>query len=192
MGAEIGPMIEPHHHEKDAPRFLAIVKSAAAGIAAASRPRRLYLIHIDNWFDHKWLDFAGQAVDGLGIWRHGEQLTIPPFVRNRVLDQRCWGFDRARQVFEAEEAPAIHVRTGGCRKPMQRVTHVVPGAALVWYTGNTATNRRGAIMAYVPDADGYLTWYVGLEGRNAWHVANAKGISWDGFAELLVPGKTED
>ncbi len=35
------------------------------------------------------------------------------------------------------------------------------GAALVWFTGSTATNGRGAVMSYLPVQDSYWVWYAG-------------------------------
>lgn|SRR5215469_10860709 len=46
--------------ERDDPNFIAIVNSVAYGMGRRSgAPNELWIIHIDNWFDHKWLRFSG-------------------------------------------------------------------------------------------------------------------------------------
>lgn len=49
--------------ETDDRNFISIVNSVADGIGNHSgAPNELWIIHIDNWFDHKWLRFSGTGV----------------------------------------------------------------------------------------------------------------------------------
>lgn len=49
----------------------------------------VYVVLIDNWFDHKWLEFKSSHIDNdvLG-WR--AKLKLPPFEPCRVMDQSCF------------------------------------------------------------------------------------------------------
>jgi len=170
---EAMPEIAPHRTENDASPFLEVLTS-----------KRLHLIHIDNWFDHKWLAFSGKALGALGIWKKGDRLTVPPFVPSRVLAQQSWYHDPVSDSFRPESSQKIHLDVRSETNLQRRVSMVAPEAALIWYTGNTVENQRGAIMAYLPVDDGYWTWYVGLIGGEEWRVSDVKGITRDAFQAL--------
>jgi hypothetical protein len=58
MAAQIGV------GETDDPRFIELLSFAVRGVFESSKPEQVWLIQIDNWFDHKWLNFSGiGAVD---------------------------------------------------------------------------------------------------------------------------------
>ncbi len=162
-----------------------MVKAAAEGVLNSLHPKRLYLIHVDNWFDHKWLGFSGQSAGAIGNWKKGDRLTMPPFVPNRVLSQQSWDLDPADRSFHASNAADIHVQADSATNLQRRVAQVAPEAAILWYSGNTITNQRGAIMAYLPEDEDYKTWYVGLASGEEWEVANAKGINQKEFQALM-------
>ena len=74
----------------------------------------MYLIHIDNWFNRKWLRYSGYGVvafpDGYP-WilvakeeHHQKQLTFPPFTPNRVVAQYL--FCRVAEAVYEEHARA--------------------------------------------------------------------------------------
>ena len=43
----------------DDPQFIELVSRAVAGELDAKTVHGLFVIRIDNWFDHKWLNFSG-------------------------------------------------------------------------------------------------------------------------------------
>ena len=65
-------------------------------------------------------------------------------------------------------------------------TAVAPGEAIVWYSGNSAANQRGSLMAYIPSGDAYRTFYVQLLANPQWVVAQVKGMSPAKFAALVA------
>jgi hypothetical protein len=181
-------MIELHDTEDDAAPFLAIVQSATEGLEAAHRPELLYLIHVDNWFDHKWLGFLGGAPES-AIWKKEDHLPIPPFVPNRILSQQVWSLDPTSDSRRPVTKPALHVKTGDAGKgtvAKRDVSSLAPGAVLIWYSGRTRINGRGSIMAYAPEDDGHRIWFVGLDGARGWTVLNAKGTNRESFESLCV------
>ncbi len=180
--------IRPHRTEDDATGFLELVESVVAGALFLYRPDRLYLVHIDNWFDHTWLEYSGKSLGAVGWWKHGEHLTIPPFVPNRVLAQQHWARDPESGSFVSEPAAPVHIWTDSGSNLQRRVSVIAPEAALLWYTGKTAVNNRGAIMVHVPDGeeDGYWAWYVGFSGKSEWAASEFRGISREEFRRLFT------
>jgi hypothetical protein len=47
---------------QDDPTFLAVVDRIVATIVCRDWPEEVYLVYIDNWFDHKWLRYSGYGV----------------------------------------------------------------------------------------------------------------------------------
>jgi hypothetical protein len=38
---------------------LSVVDHIIAALVSRDAPAEVYLVHIDNWFDHKWLTYSG-------------------------------------------------------------------------------------------------------------------------------------
>src|SRR5450755_4563575 len=102
--------------ETDDPTFISSVNCLTYGLVSRQgAPNELWIIHIDNWFDHKWLRFSGigrvdfqfpafmNRIDAAPAVFYGgtRKLAFPPFTPNRVLEQRS--FVRAGDHFT--EAP---------------------------------------------------------------------------------------
>jgi hypothetical protein len=51
--------IDLHSGGNDASEFLALVTRAVSGELEAEPVQEVFMIRIDNWFDHKWLNFSG-------------------------------------------------------------------------------------------------------------------------------------
>jgi hypothetical protein len=48
-------MIELVPAERDDAAFLSLAQRIVTGAIAGLQAHEVYLVHIDNWFDHKWL-----------------------------------------------------------------------------------------------------------------------------------------
>jgi hypothetical protein len=48
--------------ETDDPVFITLLNSLLLRLAEEDKPQELWIIQIDNWFDHKWLRFSGIGV----------------------------------------------------------------------------------------------------------------------------------
>ncbi len=55
----LGPIIPAL--ASDAPQFIELVSRAISGELEARTVRGLFVVRIDNWFDHKWLYYSGKA-----------------------------------------------------------------------------------------------------------------------------------
>ena len=90
--------------ETDDPQFITLLNSLVRGLIKEDSPHELWIIEIDNWFDHKWLRFSGigtvdfqfsafmKRFDAALDEFHQDKVTFPPFNPNRVLGQ--WSFVR--------------------------------------------------------------------------------------------------
>jgi hypothetical protein len=59
--------------------FLSLAQRIMKGAIAELEMREVFLVHVDNRFDHKWL----------GWWsRKEEELRIPTFTPNRVCSEK--------------------------------------------------------------------------------------------------------
>ena len=186
-------MIEVHETESDDPEFLKLVANMLVGLAGGRVPRELHLIHIDNWFDHKWLGFSGKTLGALGVWKKGERLTVPAFTPKRVLSHQY--FSRPNEAAPFDEVPPpkeIHLNVWSAVNLQRRISEIAHRAALVWYSSNTRTNRKGAIMAYIPNNSGYDTWYASLAAEDTWRVEKTKEITKADVESLIANASRGD
>jgi hypothetical protein len=171
-------MIRIDVNDDDAPEFIAAINVIAQRIAILHAPAEFIIVKIDNWFDHKWLNFSGKILGAVGTWN--QELTVPPFVPNRVVWERYFSLSSNT---ERKDRPALHVSTPASDAVRRKVSNVAPDAAIVWFSGKSETNERGAIMSYVPTLEGHWAWYAGWSNGDSWSTTALKGIS---AAELSV------
>jgi hypothetical protein len=162
-------MIELDAAGHDDPQFIALAQRIVNGAIVILQAREVFLVHIDNWFDHKWLEWRCR--------RGYEVLLVPPFNPNRIESQKHF-------VWDAEESSwasvgftrLVHVRQSGRSSLDQPLDRFSKHAAFVWYSGNTAANRVGSLMVYLSGAEDYA-WYASFRKKEHWHVADEKRIT---------------
>lgn len=156
--------------------FIELISRLTAGAAVTHRPFDLLIYKINNWFDHKWLGFSGKTLGALGVWAW--PLTLPPFVSNRVI--RGWYYQRDEVgggYSEKASPPDVHHKGWSAQNLHRRCEEIVPASALLWFSGNSATNGRGSLMAYIPVAYQELwPWYIAFTRDGEWKKAHRKGI----------------
>src|SRR5271165_3435238 len=106
----------------DDPRFTDLVGRAVAGEVDAQTALGLFIIRIDNWFDHRWLNFSGKGRVAYGptgipsydpdtaldeFHRQGTKTTFPPFNPNRVITQDFYRRGATSYALE-EDGPWVH------------------------------------------------------------------------------------
>ena len=173
----------------DEPEFVRQVELAVNGILRRYSPVSLALIKIDNWFGRRWLYFSGKALGSVGIWqaptdrRPNNFLRIPPFVPERVVSQRRFIAPEYREI---DPGKLLHRHVTSSVALERRAAEQEPETALVWYSGNSNANGRGALMAYIPVGTSYWPWYAELERAEPWHItAQAKNIKPNQFSGLV-------
>jgi hypothetical protein len=87
-------MIELVPAENDDVLFLSLAQRIVNGAIVELGMREVFLVHVDNWFDHKWL----------GWWsRKDEELRVPTFTPNRVLSEKHFVRQAQSPVWESTE-----------------------------------------------------------------------------------------
>jgi hypothetical protein len=186
--------IEP----SDDPAFLAVVDRIVSALVRRDQPADVYLVHIDNWFDHKWLRYSGRGIVDMAecypyfdvaLDEHSqEQLTFPPFTPNRVVAQYL--FSRLADGSYAEQAvPRLVHRRRRERSEKnlhRRVADFSRSGMFVWYSSGTVINHRGSLLVYSA-RDGVVDgWYAGFAERGGWHVEQVKGTNRDAVISVAT------
>ncbi len=170
-------MIELMPSDGDDPPFLEPVQRIVNGAIAKLSVREVYLVHIDNWFDYKWLGFWS-------TWNEREptELVVPPFNPNRVRSEKHFVRDAigSRFTLTAHEKPLHRKQPGRSASFAVPLDQVAKSAAFIWYSGNTVTNTAGSLMFYLSGAEGYA-WYAsfskGRTGRLTVSAGSPEGSS---------------
>jgi hypothetical protein len=162
----VGAMIQLPVTADDDPRFLGLAQRIVNGAISALRVPELYLVHVDNWFDHKWL----------GWWSSWEEkqpkiLYVPPFNPNRILAQHHYLWDSKNSAWAlAGKGKDLHRRVPGRRaRSRRKLDEIAPFAAFIWYSANTVANRAGSLMLYLSGTEGYA-WYASFLNDLGWKV----------------------
>ena len=170
----------------DAPEFVDLVERTLCGILRRYAPPVVILIKIDNWFGSRWLGFAGKFLGAAGVTLNVNKgrtsgIRIPPFVPERVLSQRRFvapAFD------EIDAGEPIHKHVPSRTALRRKIAVEAPGQAIIWYSGNSEVNGRGALMAYIPFDDSYWPWFVDIKKADARRITEIRGIEPDEFWDL--------
>ena len=137
------------------------------GVLTELKRNELYLVHVDNWFDHKWHRW----------WSTREELRIPTFTPNRICSEKHFVRNAESSPWEETELQkSLHVFQPGRPSLAKRLDRFSDSAAFVWYSGNTKTNLAGSLMLYLAGPEGY-SWYASFRKNEAWTVTDGRHIS---------------
>jgi hypothetical protein len=178
--------------------FIEKLNSMLGKLIAVNSTERLWVIQIDNWFDHKWLGFSGKGIvdfkfpeymhrfDAALDEFYQDHVTFPPFTPNRVLNQ--WSFQRSGQ--HLIEVPLVKLPHATERRPsnsnlQRRIAKSDPASLCVWFSGNTLKNGRGSVMVYDLRSSEPTRWFVAFVRKAAWVPALTKGVSQQHVTALL-------
>jgi hypothetical protein len=184
----------------DDSRFITLLNSLVRGLVQAATPQELWIIQIDNWFDHKWLRFSGigtvdfkfpafmNRYDGALDEFYQERLTFPPFTPNRVLGQ--WSFVRVEDDYV--EAPLRSLPHPSEKRASEanlhrRVDAFSSSACFVWYSARTLANGRASVTVYSVAGDRVETWFAAFNREQVWKLHATKGASREDVQEFLNP-----
>ena len=184
--------------QADDPTFIELLNCLLRGLLVRGEPEELYVVQIDNWFDHKWLGFSGigkvpfqfpaymKRDDGALDEFYQDKVTFPPFTPNRVLSQRR--FVRGGDSYA--ESPLRTPPHGADRQPSElnlhrRVGEAVSSACFVWYSSNTLKNDRASIMVYTAMNGEVQNWFAAFNRNNVWKLHLTKGTSREDVLDLI-------
>jgi hypothetical protein len=181
----------------DDPQFVELVMRIISGLVNDSFPEQIFVMKIDNWFDHKWLNFSGIGSVGF-FWGvnapdtaldefRQDKVTFPPFTPNRVIGEYYFLRDESGDYSPSLSAPYIHQRklAPSSENLHKRVTDFAASAIFVWLSSNTKSNRRGSIMVYEVKDSSVHTWYAELSKDEGWRVLQTKGITREQVQSLM-------
>jgi hypothetical protein len=185
---------------QDDPAFLAIVDRLIANLVRRNRPDEVHLIHIDNWFDRKWLRFSGYGIvpflpgnpyREVAKAEHTQtQKTFPPFTPNRIVAQYLYCRMPGGDYEERPPAQLVHAR--GCRPSSEnlhrRVADFTPSGLFMWYSSGSIANRRGSLLVYLVLNRQVDTWYAGFDDRQGWKLNQVEGIDREAVVTLATEG----
>ncbi len=184
--------------ETDDQQFITLLNSLVRGLVNEVAPQELWIIKIDNWFDHKWLRFSGKGIvdfrfpafmnreDGALDEFHQDKVTFPPFAPNRVLAQ--WSFVRVDDRYC--EAP-LHLLPHPSEKQRseanlhRRVEGFSRSASFVWYSAKTLGNGRASVMVYSVAGERVEAWFAAFNRQQDWTLQATKGANRDDVQRLL-------
>jgi hypothetical protein len=184
----------------DDPEFIEAVGHIVSGCITDKFPEKIFIIKIDNWFDHKWLGFSGKGRVGFGFFGdylvdmdtaldefRQDQMTLPPFSPKRVMEEYYFLLDDNGDYSPSTRAPRVHQKNlaPSSHNLHNRIVDHVDSAILVWFSSNTKLNRRGSIMAYEVNGSSVHAWYAGLAKEEGWRALQTKGITPEQVQSLI-------
>jgi hypothetical protein len=175
-------------HDDDA-GFLDRVQWIVSGCIKQYKPAEVYIIRIRDWFDYKWCYFSGKMIGAVPLSKFVD-LTLPPFVPNRVVSQDHYDHV-ADGVYEASDAPPLHIRQpseANFKRFIRRTTN--DGTAIWFSTGSKATGR-GSVMVYNVSPDMKFGWHVTFLRKAHWQIEKVTFTSKAVIEGLLNLGSNQ-
>ena len=176
------------------PAFADLVLNAAFHVGLSSSAEEVYLIHVDNWFDHKWLNWPASTRVSKRYSKDGpdQQAPVPSFTLSRILSQDRLRYDptSARYIL-AGGGPVIHGYDGMYHGKHRRLADISQSAVFLWYSGNTGPNGQGSMMAYVYTPAAKTSWYASFRKAPDWRVHRTKGIPRQEVERLVAKDQDE-
>jgi hypothetical protein len=161
--------------------FVAIVERILNKTLELHHPEDVYVVLIDNWFDHKWLEFESSRTDNdASGWRN--KLTLPRFEPSRVVSQSHYGANPSNStLYETSESHALHILAD-----RRFLDHFCSSGVFVWYSLVGPRADRASVMVYINSNGRGSAWYVSFTKNEDWNVNKMKGISKRELTDLMT------
>lgn len=169
-------MIEIRSDDFDAAEYVRIVENYLNNFIRDVAPDEILVVKIDNWFDHKWRNFAGKFLGAVGFWNE-TVLRIPPFIPDRVVEQRY--FEKHGDEYQERERAGLHIYQSSGENITGKRKLVAFGRKrlLFWFSGNSKNALRGSLMIYRIEKENSSTVYVSFVKKENWQIYKTDGIS---------------
>jgi hypothetical protein len=188
--------------------FLEIVDTVATHAMNEMDCGDLFLVQIDNWFDHKWLGFSGMGrapspfpflsmipPDAgqkdrfysvpVSFWKR--PVTMPPFTPNRILSRMYFRrshsgkFIRCENPLQQQQDESMRGTVNSAR----RIQEISDSGVFLWYSSNASQNQAASILIYISTKDGVWPIFVSFRFKARWRVHLTKGIPREYFENLV-------
>jgi hypothetical protein len=162
--------------ENDDNKFVQIIEQIINAEINLTQPKEMCIIKIDSWFDFRWLGFIGKTLGALGMWNN-EELRIPPFVPDRVLEQLY--FRKTGENYTKQSAPNLHIyqSSGDNITGKRKLVPISESRLFCWYSGNTKNSTQGSLMVYRVGKENQNIWYVSFLKKSNWQIYKTKNTS---------------
>ena len=161
-------MITIQRSHEDDTGFLDQVQWIISGCIEEYRPAEVYVIRIRDWFDYKWCYFSGKTLGAVGVSKFRD-LTLPPFVPNRVVSQDH--YDRVGgDLYEASDAPPLHVRQPSEANFKRFIRRTTNDGTAIWFSSGSKATGRGSMMVYDVSPDMNFGWHVTFLRKADWQI----------------------
>ena len=177
--------------------FVGLLNSLVGGIVKSEKPEGIWIIQIDNWFDHRWLRFSGVGSvefrfpafmnrdDAALNEFFQDKVTFPPFPPNRIIAQ--WSFARVgeKYVEVPSRVPHRSEKQRSVANLQKRVQDFSRSASFVWYSGNTVANGQGSVMVYNVVRGEVQCWFAAFKRQQDWKLHATKGARREDVERLM-------
>jgi hypothetical protein len=164
----------------DATEFLDNISTLSGRVAELYSPKFIFSIRVDRWFGFKWRGFSGKALGLIGTWSNRN--TLPPFVPNRIEGQRKF---RSPDYSEVDAGEPLHRKIPSVAAHSRVMREVAPDSAVIWYSGDTKSSKRGSAMVYITSGEDYLEFYAEWKDKDGWKLSRVNGLSRAEFSSLM-------
>lgn len=161
--------------QNDNPNFIFNCEKIIQNQINLWNPTEIYVTRIDNWFDGKWMNYAGTELHAISSWNFQDILTIPPFHPNRVESSEF--YKKTSEHYEKKgNQNALHIIQESKNNLKRYISEFSTNGIFVWYSGNSKTNDRGTLMLYLIKDSETKTFYITLTEKKNWNVSQTKGV----------------
>jgi len=176
-------MIEILPGDNDDSGFTVIVENIINKTIENVTPDEIFLTKIDNWFDFKWRAFSGKTLGAVGVWN--KELTIPPFIPDRVLEQSY--YQKSNESYVKQVGHYLHGYQSSGENIGRKLKSYsfAPTRMFVWFSGNTKNSLRGSIMIYQIKKEAKYSFYVSFLKKDNWQIYKTDEISRNEVLSLM-------
>jgi len=148
--------------------FLDRAQWIVSGCLSAYKPAEVYIIRIRDWFDYKWCYFSGKIIGAVAVSKFMD-LTLPPFVPNRVVSQEHY-VCRAGSAYEPSDAPPLHIRQTSEANFKRLIRRTTNDGTAIWISTGSKVCARGSVMVYNVSPDIKFGWHVTFLRKADWKI----------------------
>jgi hypothetical protein len=172
--------------DNDSIEFIGIVDKVINSLIQIYDIQVVNIVKIDNWFDHKWLNYSGKGLihfeetlhpDKVAVtnfWK--DKITVPPFHPNRVISDK---FYKSKDTLDKQIEKPLHSIKSSSDNLNNRIESKIKNGLFVWFSANSEKNQKGSLMIYRVDKDNVESWYVSIDNNDGWTISKTKGINKD-------------
>lgn len=176
------------YEKNDNKNFIAALNGFVDQLTNDLEPAEIYMIRINEWFDHKWLGYSGRGIIQFPYSepyilakldkRFLDRLTFPPFNPNQVRAEHYWKLENSGDYNGTEKPHCIYNQKlkYNSYNWHNLVESVSSSGVFVWFSSNSESSGNGSIMVYAIEGVDIQTWYASFSEESGWEIENEIGF----------------